>query len=820
MRIPILKVISCGKDYLHPPLRAQVEVTGVLNVSKYELFIDLDFEGLKYKGSLGIQLKTESDVVLNSVGLEINRISSDGSDLQFNQTDGILKIKTGPFNGVLRVEYAGSVPDSLAGIYRAPYDHTHIVTTHFEAAQARRMFPCIDQPDAKAEFKLSVRIDNELDAISNMPIESQKSDGSKKTVAFQTTPRMSTYLLYLAVGKFRTRTGKAGETEIILAATPKKAELDAFAVDEARKALEFFNSYYEIPYALPKIHLVAVPEFPMGAMENWGAIAFREILLLVDENTSSRAKMRGAMAIAHELAHQWFGDLVTMKWWDDVWLNESFATYMAYKAIHHAHPEWRIWESFLNGEPRVESLAGAMQRDSLKNTHPIQVAVKSPDEIEQIFDAISYGKGAHVLGMIDAYVGEEAFREGVRRYLSSHAYSNATGDELWSAIEEASGKPVRKIMSTWIRQAGFPIITASPDGGNLNLTQERLQISGKPEKVTWPVPLVLEVNGERRSLLMEDSSIRIETGTLKSLRINPDRTGFYAVNNKQVADVAWRSQPSPYDRWGFIFDAYQLLESGAMNFNEYLSVLKKFDHENHALPAQEVSDELDVLYTLAPAKVIEVSRRFHRTLLETFKDKPDEKSSILSGTLAARLAVIDREYAGTLAPRFKEYQKVPPDMRSAVATAYATYTNDLDGLIQAYRKATSEEDKNKFLSAMTVFDDEKLVERTLNFAFAGEVKRQDIIWAVMGAAGNPHARDLVWGWLEGGIGKLQELYQGTGLLSQAFAGMIPVLCLGRVPEAENFFTDHMIPDAETGIKVGLEKLQVYDRLATEILRHA
>jgi tricorn protease interacting factor F2/3 len=575
-----------------------------------------------------------------------------------------------------------------------------------------------------------------------------------------------------------------------------------------------------MPYALPKVHLIAVPEFPMGAMENWGAIAFREILLLVDESTSSRAKMRGAMAIAHELAHQWFGDLVTMKWWDDIWLNESFATYMAYKALDHAHPEWRIWERFFNGEPRVETLAGAMQRDSLKNTHPIQVTVKSPDEIEQIFDAISYGKGAHVLQMIDAYVGEEAFREGVRRYLASHAYSNATGDDLWSAIEEASEKPVRKIMSAWIRQAGFPMLTVSYDGGSLRFAQERLLISGNPEKVTWPVPLLVEVNGERRSILMEDSTIRIEAGTLKSLRINPDRTGFYAINHKHMDDVAWRSDPTPYDRWGLMFDAFQFLLSGAMNFNGYLSVLKRFDHENHTLPGQEVSDELDLLYALAPAKVAELSRKFHHILLETFKDKPDEKSSILTGTLASRLAIVDREYAATLATRFNEYQRVPPDMRSAVATAYAVNSNDIDGLVQAYRESTSEEDRNKFLISMTVFSDEKLVEQTLNFAFGGDVKRQDIIWAVIGAAGNPHARDIVWDWIKDGTRKLQELYQGTGLLSQAFAEMIPLLCLGRVPEAESFFAGRMIPDAETGIRVGLEKLRVYDRLAKEILRYA
>jgi len=788
-----------------------------LDVSYYDLFIDLDFQGLKFKGTLGVKLKTDRDVVLNSVGLEIERIRHDDADCRFSLKDRNLTIETGPFDGVLRIEYAGRVPDSLAGIYRAPYDGTHIVTTHFEAGQARRMFPCIDQPDTKAEFNLSVRVDDDLDAISNMPIESLTHDGSKKIVKFQATPRMSTYLLYLGVGKFQVRSSKLEGTEIIVATTPGKVYQGAFAEEEAKKAIEFFNAYYKIPYALPKIHLVAVPEFPMGAMENWGAIAFREILLLVDENTSARMRMRAAMAIAHELAHQWFGDLVTMKWWDDIWLNESFATYMAYKAIDHAHPEWSVWKNFVNGEPPAETLVGAMKRDSLKNTHPIHVPVKSPEEVEEIFDEISYGKGAHVLQMIDGYVGEEAFREGVRRYLSTHAYSNATGEDLWSAIEDASGKPVNAIMSAWVQKAGFPVLTAVLHDGKLTFSQKRLLIS-EAEEATWPVPLTLEVNGETRSVLMENSELEVDVSNLRSLRINPNRTGFYAVSSKGLDAVIWGSQPSAYDRWGFIFDAFLSLLSGTMGFNEYLSLLRRFQNEDDTLPAQEISDQLALLYILAPSKTAEISVEVHRKLLDTFKTPSDPNSLVLRGNLASRLALLDPEYSASLAQEFKEYANVVPDMRSAVAIAYAKSTNDIDGLISAYRKSASDEDKVKILGAMTDFTDEKLIAKTLDFVFSGEVKRQDMIGAVVGAAQNPHVRSVVWDWLRSKMGKLQDLYAGTGLLSSLFASIIPMLCLGRVTEAETYFSKNMIQDAATGIKVGLEKLQAYDRLMKEIMR--
>jgi tricorn protease interacting factor F2/3 len=789
-----------------------------MEVSSYDLFIDLDFQGLKFNGTLRIKLKTDQDIVLNAVALDITRVSCDARSFRFSQEKDDLKIESGAFDGVLQVEYAGRIPDSLAGIYRAPYENTHIVTTHFEAAQARRMLPCIDRPDMKAEFKLTVRIDNELEAISNMPIESQRVDGDKKVVVFEKTPQMSTYLLYLGVGKFQAHTSKVRDTDIILATTPGKTKLGAFAENEARKAIEFFNSYYKIPYALPKVHLIAVPEFAMGAMENWGAITFREILLLVDANTSARGKMRSAMAIAHELAHQWFGDLVTMKWWDDIWLNESFATFMAYKAIDSAHPEWRIWTNFFNGKPTVESLAGAMDQDSTESTHPIQVQVKSPDEIEQIFDAISYGKGAHVLQMIEAYVGEEAFREGVRRYLSAHAYANATGNDLWSAIEDASGKPVKTIMSTWIRQPGFPVVTVSKRDGKLTLRQERFLISGGPdkEKARWSIPLILEVNGERRSILMEGAEHEIEVGDLKSLRINPDRTGFYAADYKGLDDIIWRSKLSSYDRWGVLFDTFSFLLSGRTNFNQYMATLSNFERETDTLPAQELSDQITLLYSLVPPKILDISKRVHRGLLETFKGRTDEKSSILEGMLASRLAVVDPDYAVTLARNFNDYGKTPPDMRLAVATAYARSTNDLDGLTRKYRESSSDEDRIQFLQSMTTFSDEELVKRTLNFAISGEVKRQDVISVVIAATENPQVKDMTWEWLKSNIGKLQELYQSTGLLSIEFMSIIPVLCIGRLSEAEDFFAKHAISDAEVGIKVGLEKLRAYDRLVKNI----
>ncbi len=788
-----------------------------MQVISYDLFIDLDFDELKFKGRLLIKLKTEQDVVLNSVGLEILRVNSGKSDFRFRQNGEDLITETGPFDGTLEVDYAGTIPDSLAGIYKAPYDHTHIITTHFEAAQARRMLPCIDRPDLKAEFKVAVRIDKDLEAISNMPIESVRADGERKVVTFHKTPQMSTYLLYLGVGKFEALTEKLGQTEIILATTPRKARLGKFAQDEAKKAIQFFNSYYSLPYMLPKLHLIAVPEFAMGAMENWGAITFREVRLLVDSNTSTKTRMQISLAIAHEIAHQWFGDLVTMKWWNDIWLNESFATLMAYKAVHSAHPNWEIWNNFFNGEPRVETLAGALGRDCLKNTHPIEVKVSSPDEIEQIFDAISYGKGAHVLQMIEAYIGEEAFREGVRRYLSAHAYSNATGNDLWSALEDASGKQVKRIMSSWIQQPGYPTVTASLREGKLILRQERFLMSGDSGGNPWPIPIIIEVNGDRKTTLMETAEQTIETRGLKSLRINPDRTGFYPVRYVGLDEFLWQSKLSPFDRWGIAFDAFLFLLSGKMAFKEYLTLIKKFGKEDEPLPAGEVSDQLASLYAMIPSKIIEISKEFHRSLLESLEKKTDQNSLILQGKAAGRLALIDESYASKLGGQFKNYAKVPPDMKQAVTLAYARSANDFDKLAAAYRGSSSDEDKVRFLTAMTAFASIGLVQRTLDFALSGEVKRQDVISAIYAATEKPQAKDVAWTWLQSNIVKLQELYRGTGTLSGVFLSLIPILGIGKVQEVEDFFDKHKMPEAEMGIKAGLERLRAYDRFVRTTL---
>jgi tricorn protease interacting factor F2/3 len=782
-----------------------------LQVRSYDLFIDLEFERLKFEGRVLIALESETDVILNAVGLKINSVRGREKDFRFRQQGEYLVIETGPFTGTLEVDYAGSVSDSMVGIYRAPYAHTHIVTTDFEPAHARRMLPCVDRPDCKAEFRLSVRIDKELYAISNMPISSTQLQEGKKVVSFKPTPRMSTYLLYLGVGKFVEQGDKANRTGVIVATTPEKMGAGGFALKVAKKTIEFYESYFSIPYMLPKVHLILVPECAAGAMENWGAITFRETALLVDANSSIRTRRLVAEIVAHELAHQWFGNLVTMKWWNDVWLNESFATFMANKAIEQVYPEWGTWDNFL-----LTETGSAMARDCLKNTHPIEAQVNSPDEIAQIFDDISYGKGASILRMIEGYIGKDAFRDGLRRYLSKHAFSNATGSDLWASLQEASGDEVKTLMSKWIQQAGYPVVIAGLKDEELTLRQERFLISGRPDQEIWPIPVTMEIDGELKRIILEKEEKRLAAEGNKPLRINLDRTGFYSVHYNGLYDMLWRGTLSAFDRWGIISDAFAFLFSGHMRFNEYTAMLERYYREREYLPAREVSDQLSRLYAIMPTNVMEASTTFHRGQLELLERKFDERSAMLRGIVGSRLSLLGGESARELASKFEDYEQVEPDMKQAVAIAYATSVGDYDQLERKYRAGRSDEERIRFLTAMAAFQDESLLNRTLDFTLSGEVKKQDVRTVVLAATRNPKARDVTWNWLRTNIGRIRELYQGTSALSGTFLLTIPILGIGRMKEVEEFFRENKMVEAERGIMAGLEKLEVYDKLVKQI----
>jgi tricorn protease interacting factor F2/3 len=784
----------------------------VLEVREYDLFLDVDFAGLKYSGKVIADLESLGDVSLDAVGQQIVSVKSGGNNVPFRHSGKVLEIQTGKFSGPLEIDFNGKVSDNFTGFYKASYGDSYILSTHLEAVQARKVLPCVDHPAFKAVFKVRVRTDANLSVISNMPIESEMKQGEKNTVTFKKTPKMSTYLLYLGVGKFVQEKSRHGETELYAAYAdrPTGKINTEFSFDATRKVLDFYESYFGIPFQLPKLHNIAVPEFAYGAMENWGAITYREILLHVDKDTSVRARKSVAHVIAHEVAHMWFGDLVTMKWWDDLWLNESFATFMDYKSTDRAYPEWKVWQDFVR-----TSTSGAMGRDALTKTHPIMAKVKDPEEIEELFDEISYGKGASILRMIEAYIGPENFKNGVARYLQKFRYSNASGHDLWSSLQDASGTDVSRIMEGWISQEGFPIVKASLVGSRLMLEQERFLLTGGTSKQTWPIPVTMTVDGKTQSLLLDNKKAEVDLPTTpRSLKVNVDQTGFYVVqyDGKELQGLVWKGRLSPLDRWGLISDAKAFLLSGRMPFREYLNVIEKYQGEEEYLPAIEVSDQLSFLYQIAPSKLIDINREFHQTELKIFENKKDDNSTTLKGIIAARLTLVDDAYAKQASSKFNDLATIEPDMKRSVVVGYARSSDDYDGLISRYMKSTTDEERLRYLEGLASFKNPELLAKTLDFALSGKVKRQDIRNVILYATANPDAKTAVWQWFKKNLAKLEEMYSGTAQFSIILREYLSIVGVGRLAEVEKFFNEHKV----IGADIALERLRIYDKLANSI----
>ncbi|MBI5698468.1 MAG: M1 family peptidase, partial [Thaumarchaeota archaeon] len=395
------------------------------------------------------------------------------------------------------IEYTGILNDRLVGFYRSQYKDKsgktkYLATTQFEAADARRAFPCWDEPAAKATFEISIITEPNHTAISNTNQTLKKKIGNKVLYQFAKTPIMSTYLVYLGVGEFEFLQSRLGKVVMRIVTTKGNSKKGKFALDLCKKLVKSYEDYFGIKYPLPKLDLIAVPDFASGAMENWGAITFRETILLYDEKTSStQTKQFIAEVVSHELAHQWFGNLVTMKWWNDLWLNESFATFMATKFVDKFYPEWKLWDQFLE-----DTMNTAMSLDALHSSHPIDVKVNKPSEIREIFDAISYDKGGCVLKMLESFVTEKNFRAGLRVYLKKFSYKNAEGNDLWDEIGQSAKMPVRSMVNSWLKQVGFPLVEAQKQDSKLVLMQKRFVLEQKGnQKGLWEIPIVIGSNG-------------------------------------------------------------------------------------------------------------------------------------------------------------------------------------------------------------------------------------------------------------------------------------------------------------------------------------
>ena len=507
---------------------------------------------------------------------------------------------------LLIIQFSGTINHSMAGFYRSLYkpavepaksvpkdgeDHV-MFSTQFESSDARRAFPCFDEPNLKASFDVSIEIPEDQVALSNMPEkETKKGKDGRKIVTFETTPVMSTYLLAWAIGDFeyietfteRKYNGK--QLPVRVYTTRGLKEQGRLGLNVCHRVVDYFSDIFKVDYPLPKIDLLAVHEFSHGAMENWGLITYRTTAILFDEEKSdAKYKNRVSYVVAHELAHQWFGNLVTMDWWNELWLNEGFATWVGWLAIDYLQPDYHVWSQFVQ-----EAVQTAQDLDSLRSSHPIEVPVRDALEVEQIFDAISYLKGSSAIRMLSSHLGQDTFLQGVSAYLKKHAYGNATTNDLWSALSEVSGKDVNGFMDPWIRKIGFPVLTVAEEPGQIGVRQSRFLKTGdvktEEDETLWWVPLGLKTNPNAEGAM--ENALTKKEYTLRNVdetfyKFNSDQIGFYRTNYPPARLVKLgqhKAKLSVEDRIGLIADAAALAVAGQGTTAALLALLENFGDE-------------------------------------------------------------------------------------------------------------------------------------------------------------------------------------------------------------------------------------------------
>lgn len=729
---------------MHPDLKKFTfsgEETIFLNITKGTHNIELHSKDLKISV---VELKDAKGRVHKPRKISFNK-DKETADFLFARS-----LAKGKYQ--LSLKFSGLLAEKLHGIYRSAYEHNgkieYLATTQFESIFAREAFPCFDEPSYKAIFDVTLIVPKGLHGISNtMPVAVKEHAAGYEAIRFAPTPKMSTYLLAFIVGKFDYIEGRSKRGVVVrVFATPGKIKQAKFALEVAKKSLDFYEDYFAIKYPLPVLDLIAIPDFSAGAMENWGAITYREIALLVDPDHSSLAvKQRVALTIAHEIAHQWFGNLVTMNWWTDLWLNEGFASYAEYMAVDHIFPQWKMWEQFMVGD-----FATALELDALKSTHPIEVSVKHPREIDEIFDAVSYSKGASIIRMLAGYIGPKNFQNGLRTYLKKHAYSNASTADLWKAFEKASGAPVSRIMSAWTKQPGFPFLTVELIGKGLVLQQNRFFINNRNyslrDATLWPIPLSLQHNKKIKKILLEKKKILVKNVRKGEWgKVNAGQTSYARVLYPENMLAALgksieRGVLGSLDRFGLISDALALCTAGKLRTVEVLELVSAYKNEADVNVWAEIISGLSAIGSLFLDEGGYVSyKKYVASILGPAADKVgwQAKKGEANNIVLLRPLILSAASAYGYKPTIskalsmfrqsKKGKSIDPNIRIAVYGAVARNggKNEFAYFLRRYKNEKNQEEKNRLARAMMMFEDKKLFKEFLNLCLSKHVRSQD-----------------------------------------------------------------------------------------------
>ncbi|MCH7608113.1 MAG: M1 family metallopeptidase [Chloroflexi bacterium] len=833
----------------------------------YDLTFEPNFDSFTFEGTATVTLTLDeptSVVQLHAADLSISAASAllaDGTtvpaaaiDLE-EEAERLTISFAAPLpagEAKLTLAFAGTLNDQMRGFYRSSYETPsgtteHLASTQFEATDARRAFPCWDEPAIKASFGLTLVVPESLTAISNMPIAAESAlPNGRREVRFEPTPVMSTYLLAFVVGDMACVQDTAGSGTLIRVWTTRgKEELGRFALENSVRILDYMDDYFGIPYPLPKLDHIAVPDFAAGAMENWGAITYRETALLFDPaNSAAQARQRILEVVAHEMAHMWFGDLVTMEWWDDLWLNESFASWMGDKAVDHLYPQWAMWTQFVSHDTN-----SALGLDGLRNSHPIEAKVSDPAEIRELFDAISYSKGGSVLRMLEDYLGAETFRAGLHAYLSAHRYANARTEHLWSALGEASGEPVTRIMDSWVKQVGYPVLdvelSRTTGGVTIGLAQERFlydRLLGEAEPPDggsggslWEIPVGVVRGGTeaKESLLMDGAtgSMSLPADPASTwVKVNAGQTGFFRV---RYADDEWerlreaviaQSLP-PTDRLGLQNDAYALMRNGSLPATVFLSMAQAFAGETDATVWGDLAANLRGFEgLLLDQPYLDAYQTFARGVFATIAGTVGWDAGPGEEHLdALRRSTVLGQYGGygdpgTLAEaqkRFEAYLAEPaslhPDLRGVVVGLVAQEggRETYDTLWRLEKEAQLHEEKMRLLGALTRFKDPALLGDLLARSLGDEVRSQDAMAVIVQTAGNRHGRDLAWAFVQDNWGELDRRYGKGGFAIMRLVGLTGgFTTMERHDEVRAFFEAHPAPSAARTIQQSLERIRL------------
>jgi len=746
----------------------------------YELNLELDRPNRQFEGTVTItgNVKTASETIrLHAKDLEIGGVNIDDIDGEAKLDGDVIELhnhhELTPGEHTVSVTFSGKITDAMHGLYPCYFDHDgvkkELLATQFESHHAREVFPCVDEPEAKATFDVTLKTENDIAVLGNMPIAEQISGQDHLITTFERTPRMSVYLLAFVIGELQSKSAETKDgVKVNVWATPAQdpSSLD-FALDVGVRSIEFFNDYFGIPYPLPKADHVALPDFSSGAMENWGLVTYREICMLADQHTSISVRQYVALVMAHETSHQWFGNLVTMKWWDDLWLNESFATLMEYVCVDSLFPAWNIWMTFATSET-----LSALRRDYLPGVQPVKTEVNHPDEISTLFDpSIVYAKGARLLAQLRDYVGDEAFKRGLSGYFQEHAYQNTTGNDLWKALSKTSSHDIPAFMTPWLEQPGLPVVhVRRQNDSQVELSQERFVVGGEvTASQLWPIPVRPDHDDPKNPVMLTTERELINASA--DLQINHGGRGHFISHyadsellSARIDAIKNDQQPNPADRLTLLHDVSLLARAGLSNSCELLDLVEAYAHETTEPVWDIVSLVIGDLRRFVEAddkaekalksRIVTLARPSYERLGWTAIENETEEDTKLRATIIGLLAYADDEdvikHGLADFESHENLSELPGELRGIVFAIVAKHgtSEDIERMINAYQRTNSSELKNDISAGLTATRDPKLIDRLINFLKDDSMVRlQDVDRWFIYLIRNRYAREKTWQWM-------------------------------------------------------------------------